>query len=103
VVNGPSPVRSVGCDVGSDHLPRIDDSIEFLRADGADLQRGLLECQVALQGDLRPAGDELGLQLVLTGDLGLALQAGEDFNTNESTPRSSRLTCSEDSWSFEPT
>ena len=31
------------------------------------------------QGDVLPAGDELGLQLVLAGDLGLALQAGEDF------------------------
>src|SRR4051794_907408 len=31
------------------------------------------------QGDVLPAGHEFGLQLVLAGDLGLAPQAGEDF------------------------
>ena len=31
------------------------------------------------QGDVFPAGDEFGFQLVLSGDLGLTLQAGEDF------------------------
>ena len=33
----------------------------------------------AVEGDLLPAGDELGLQLVLPGDLSLALQAREHF------------------------
>jgi hypothetical protein len=41
----------------------------------AALEEGLQ----AFEGDVLPAGDELGLQLVLLGDLGLALQAGEDF------------------------
>ena len=33
----------------------------------------------AFEGDVLPAGDELGFQLVLPGDFGLAPQAGEDF------------------------
>jgi hypothetical protein len=32
-----------------------------------------------IEGDVLPAGDEFGLQLVLPGDLGLAPQAGENF------------------------
>src|SRR5690349_20457616 len=31
------------------------------------------------EGDILPAGDEFGLELVLAGDLGLPLQAGDDF------------------------
>jgi hypothetical protein len=41
-------------------------------------EEGLL----AFEGDLLTADDELGLQLVLTGDLGLALRAGEDFKND---------------------
>ena len=40
---------------------------------------GLEEAFQSLQGDVLPTGDEFGLQLVLTGDLGLASQAGEHF------------------------
>jgi hypothetical protein len=34
---------------------------------------------VPCTGDLLPSGDEFGLELVWSGDLGLALQAGENF------------------------
>ena len=36
----------------------------------------------AFEGDVLPAGDQLGLQLVLSGDLRLALQAGEHFEND---------------------
>src|SRR5262249_2266364 len=42
--------RSVASDVRCDHLAGIDDAVEFCRADGAKLQRRLLERQVVIQG-----------------------------------------------------
>jgi hypothetical protein len=33
-----------------DHFSRIDDAIEIRRADGAELERRLFECQAAIQG-----------------------------------------------------
>src|SRR5262249_61445669 len=47
---------SVCCDVGLDHLSRIDNAIEFRRADRPEFQRGLLERQVMIQGVVRDLG-----------------------------------------------
>src|SRR6516164_7692160 len=47
---------SVHSDVGLDHLARIDDAVELRRADRAELQGRLLECQVVIQGVMRDLG-----------------------------------------------
>jgi hypothetical protein len=43
------------------------------------LTLALEEALQTFEGDVLSAGDEFGLQLVLPGDFGRALQAGEDF------------------------
>ncbi len=59
----------------SDHSLQLGDPILFL----IPLFPGLEEGLQPLDGDVHPAGDEFGLQLVVASDLGLALQAGEHF------------------------
>jgi hypothetical protein len=44
------------------------------------LTLALEEALHIFEGDVLRAGDESGLQLVLPGDFGRALQAGEDFD-----------------------
>jgi hypothetical protein len=46
-------LQSVPSRVGSYHLLRIDNPIEFLRADGAEVERGLLEREVVIQSVMR--------------------------------------------------
>jgi hypothetical protein len=45
----------------------------------APLTLALEEAFQTFKGDVLPSGDDLGLQLVLPGDLGRTLRAGEDF------------------------
>jgi hypothetical protein len=59
----------------SDHPLELGDAGLVLALLVLALEEGLQ----AFEGDVLPAGDEFGLQLVLSGDLGLALQSGEDF------------------------
>jgi hypothetical protein len=59
----------------SDHLLQLGDAALLLVALYLAPEEGIQ----ALEGSLFPASDEFGLPLVLPGDLGLALQAGEDF------------------------
>jgi hypothetical protein len=61
---------------GPDHPLQLSDAVlaSLLLAPEEDLQ--------SFEGDVLPASDELGLQLVLPGYLGLALQAGNHFENN---------------------
>src|SRR5262245_66598032 len=47
---------SVHSDVGPDHFAGIDDAVELRRADGPELERGLLERHVVVKGVMRHPG-----------------------------------------------
>src|SRR5262249_26584784 len=48
--------RSVHSDIGSDHLAGVNNPVELRRTHGVELQRGLLERQVMIQGVVRNLG-----------------------------------------------
>ena len=74
-------------DVGSHHLLGIDNLIEFLLAHGVELERGLLEREVVIQGKVDGAISaservELRKSAVVNGDVSthrIAIEDGASF------------------------